>query len=86
METIIALYLTVVYLPVLGVFSLRDMYEQFQNIMKMGPFGQIMVKCYLLTVMLLRVSSLYNIIETRQIHLVVCSLSSWAFPFFLFNM
>ncbi|XP_015762785.1 PREDICTED: signal recognition particle 54 kDa protein [Acropora digitifera] len=25
-----------------GVFSLRDMYEQFQNIMKMGPFGQIM--------------------------------------------
>ena len=28
---------------VLGVFSLRDMYEQFQNIMKMGPFGQIMV-------------------------------------------
>lgn len=27
----------------LGVFSLRDMYEQFQNIMKMGPFGQIMV-------------------------------------------
>jgi len=26
-----------------GVFSLRDMYEQFQNIMKMGPFGQIMV-------------------------------------------
>ncbi|KJE91727.1 signal recognition particle [Capsaspora owczarzaki ATCC 30864] len=25
-----------------GVFSLRDMYEQFQNIMKMGPFGKIM--------------------------------------------
>lgn len=25
-----------------GQFSLRDMYEQFQNIMKMGPFGQIM--------------------------------------------
>ena len=31
------------YLFLLGVFSLRDMYEQFQNIMKMGPFGQIMV-------------------------------------------
>ena len=29
---------------ILGVFSLRDMYEQFQNIMKMGPFGQIMVR------------------------------------------
>lgn len=28
----------------LGQFTLRDMYEQFQNIMKMGPFGQIMVK------------------------------------------
>ena len=26
-----------------GHFTLRDMYEQFQNIMKMGPFGQIMV-------------------------------------------
>ncbi|KAL7672162.1 hypothetical protein ACOME3_007056 [Neoechinorhynchus agilis] len=25
-----------------GQFSLRDMYEQFQTIMKMGPFGQIM--------------------------------------------
>ena len=25
-----------------GKFSLRDMYEQFQNIMKMGPFGQLM--------------------------------------------
>lgn len=24
-----------------GQFTLRDMYEQFQNIMKMGPFGQI---------------------------------------------
>ena len=28
-----------------GVFTLRDMYEQFQNIMKMGPFSQIMVSC-----------------------------------------
>ncbi|KAK7880638.1 hypothetical protein WMY93_032716 [Mugilogobius chulae] len=27
-----------------GQFTLRDMYEQFQNIMKMGPFGQIMVR------------------------------------------
>lgn len=26
-----------------GHFTLRDMYEQFQNIMKMGPFSQIMV-------------------------------------------
>lgn len=25
-----------------GQFTLRDMYEQFQNIMRMGPFGQIM--------------------------------------------
>lgn len=27
-----------------GQFTLRDMYEQFQNIMKMGPFSQIMVR------------------------------------------
>lgn len=26
-----------------GQFTLRAMYEQFQNIMKMGPFSQIMV-------------------------------------------
>ena len=26
-----------------GQFTLRDMYEQFQNIMNMGPFSQIMV-------------------------------------------
>ena len=25
-----------------GEFTLRDMYEQFTNIMKMGPFSQIM--------------------------------------------
>jgi len=25
-----------------GHFTIRDMYEQFQNIMKMGPFSQIM--------------------------------------------
>ena len=25
----------------IGQFTLRDMYEQFQNIMKMGPFNQI---------------------------------------------
>lgn len=29
-----------------GQFTLRDMYEQFQNIMKMGPFSQIMVKVH----------------------------------------
>lgn len=27
-----------------GQFTLRDMYEQFQNIMKMGPVGQILVR------------------------------------------
>lgn len=26
-----------------GQFTLRDMYEQFQNIQKLGPFGQVMV-------------------------------------------
>lgn len=31
-----------------GQFTLRDMYEQFQNIMKMGPFGQIMVSVYVM--------------------------------------
>ncbi len=30
-----------------GQFTLRDMYEQFQNIMKMGPINQIMVKLFL---------------------------------------
>ena len=25
-----------------GRFTLRDMYEQFQNILKMGPFNQLM--------------------------------------------
>ena len=29
-----------------GEFTLRDMYEQFQNIMKMGPFSQIMVSSW----------------------------------------
>lgn len=27
-----------------GQFTIRDMYEQFQNIMKMGPFSQIIVR------------------------------------------
>ena len=26
-----------------GQFTIRDMYEQFQNVMKMGPFNQIIV-------------------------------------------
>ena len=30
------------FLLITGEFTLRDMYEQFQNIMKMGPFNQIM--------------------------------------------
>lgn len=34
-----------------GQFTLRDMYEQFQNIMKMGPFSQIMVSDSLCRVM-----------------------------------
>lgn len=29
-----------------GQFTMRDMYEQFQNIMKMGPFSQIVVSRY----------------------------------------
>ena len=32
------------FLNFAGQFTLRDMYEQFQNIMKMGPFNQIMVR------------------------------------------
>jgi signal recognition particle GTPase len=32
-----------------GQFTIRDMYEQFQNIMKMGPFSQIMVSSSTLT-------------------------------------
>lgn len=30
-----------------GQFTLRDMYEQFQNIQKLGPFGQVMVRASL---------------------------------------
>ena len=35
-----------------GQFTLRDMYEQFQNIMKMGPFGQIMVNIHYLCLLI----------------------------------
>ena len=31
-----------------GEFTLRDMYEQFQNIMKMGPIGQVRWDTYVL--------------------------------------
>ena len=31
-----------VWMCVQGVFTLRDMYEQFQNVMKMGPLGKVM--------------------------------------------
>jgi signal recognition particle subunit SRP54 len=34
-----------------GVFTLRDMYEQFQNIMKMGPINQIMVDIFISTIL-----------------------------------
>lgn len=33
-----------------GVFTLRDMYEQFQNIQKMGPFSQIVVSIFYFTI------------------------------------
>lgn len=33
-----------------GVFTLRDMYEQFQNIQKMGPFSQIVGMLYLILI------------------------------------
>lgn len=38
-----------------GQFTLRDMYEQFQNIMKMGPFSQIMV---------------FNLISTKSLNIL----------------
>ena len=25
-----------------GIFTLRDMYEQFQNVMKLGPLNKVM--------------------------------------------
>ena len=28
-----------------GIFTLRDLYEQFQNVMKMGPLGQVRSQC-----------------------------------------
>lgn len=39
----VAGYHTFIFI-IAGMFTLRDMYEQFQNIMKMGPFNQIMVR------------------------------------------
>ena len=30
-----------------GRFTLRNMYEQFQNIMKLGPISQVIVKTYI---------------------------------------
>lgn len=39
----VVMYNNAVVFSLSGHFTLRDMYEQFQNIMKMGPFGQIMV-------------------------------------------
>lgn len=36
-----------------GQFTLRDMYEQFQNIMKMGPVGQILVRPFPVSLSLL---------------------------------
>lgn len=34
-----------------GQFTLRAMYEQFQNIMKMGPFSQIMVIYFITSIL-----------------------------------
>lgn len=43
-----------------GQFTLRAMYEQFQNIMKMGPFSQIMVsRQYLLFCLVILISLLF---------------------------
>lgn len=39
----LTLKLAIVLLLTTGQFTLRDMYEQFQNVMKMGPFNQIIV-------------------------------------------
>lgn len=50
-----------------GQFTLRDMYEQFQNIMKMGPFSQLMVnvnvykKIRLYVLSVLRFCSVYRV-------------------------
>ena len=41
-----------------GQFTLRDMYEQFQNIMKMGPINQIMVKLLFIKNFFIKCSSL----------------------------
>ena len=44
-----------------GQFTLRDMYEQFQNIMKMGPINQIMVKLLFIKNFLLNVRLLKRV-------------------------
>ena len=51
-----------------GQFTLRDMYEQFQNIMKMGPFGQIMVSFYC-DLRLLRYFSLFYFVDSLIIYI-----------------
>lgn len=40
-----------------GQFTMRDMYEQFQNIMKMGPFSQIVVSRYSAKLIIIRMNN-----------------------------
>ena len=61
----------------LGQFTLRDMYEQFQNIMKMGPFNQIIGKLnnnnyYYMHMYLLPISLLINLLFVQHIQKLHC--------------
>lgn len=67
-----------------GQFTLRDMYEQFQNIMKMGPFSQIMVNLF----------ELCNLYNTTTVTLISCVLkycfartrtTSWQFSVYIYS-
>jgi len=61
------------------------MYEQFQNIMKMGPFGQIMVNIYLCfyhNIGKIPVLYSFNFVEMASCDLQIwfsklCSISLW---------
>lgn len=45
-----------------GQFTLRDMYEQFLNIQKLGPFGQIMVRWQTLVCAIILLSSISSVL------------------------
>ena len=48
-----------------GRFTLRNMYEQFQNIMKLGPISQVITHTYIQTITYIHISVLGHGNDTR---------------------